>query len=314
MPIWITSDLSVINNVYATSLQDTIYAAQIGSGNVPARQYWFRGKVTGTVDYIFGDAAAAFDYTSIYTVPHGTGVSGTATIEAQNKAVQTGSSNDYLSGYVMNSNVFTSQTTGMTGLEFGRPYGTYSTWIMLNSYVDQVEPARLHRVLGLDTNLPTSHLRRIQRHALHRPGHQLARPQRRASTSASAATPARASRGTTRDHLAEPRHAHGRKCRQDVADGGQAHALLPRTFLGSTVSNSATSVTNWIPTGARHRRQRLCAIEFTVHHCRGLQRNAADASANPRPGRGHQRRLHHSHRHLHADRHGQRVVGYGCLR
>jgi hypothetical protein len=157
LAIWNTADLSVFDNVYTSSLQDTIYAGSQGAGSngyVPSRQYWFRGKVTGTVDYIFGDAAAVFDYSSIYTVPKGTS-SGTETIEAQNKARQTGANGDYLSGYVMNSNVFTSSTTGMTGLEFGRPYGPYSTWLMLNSYVDQVAPAGYIEFSG-DSNLPTS--------------------------------------------------------------------------------------------------------------------------------------------------------------
>ena len=55
------------------------------NGYVPARQYWFRGKVTGAVDYIFGDAAAVFDHTSIYTEYHGT-ATGSETIEAQKQA------------------------------------------------------------------------------------------------------------------------------------------------------------------------------------------------------------------------------------
>ncbi len=147
LAIWTTSDLSVMNNIYTASLQDTIYAASPGA-NVPARQYWFRGKVTGTVDYIFGDAAAVFDSTSIYTAWHGNTATGTETIHAQNKAAQTGSVGDYLSGYVMNNDVFTSQSTGMTNLFLGRPYGTYSTWIMLNSYIDQVNPTGYTTGLG----------------------------------------------------------------------------------------------------------------------------------------------------------------------
>jgi pectin methylesterase-like acyl-CoA thioesterase len=141
LAIWITSDQAVMNNVYTTSLQDTIYAGAIstGGGNA-ARQYWFRGKVSGNIDFIFGDAAAVFDHSSIYTAYHST-AGGTETIEAQNKAAQTGGSGDYLSGYVMNSDVFTSQSSGMTSLYFGRPYGTYSTWVMLNSSVDQVNAA-----------------------------------------------------------------------------------------------------------------------------------------------------------------------------
>ena len=138
LAIWITSDLAVLNNVYTASLQDTVYAGAISTGSAyPARQFWFRGKITGDVDYIFGDAAVVFDHTSIYSAYHST-AGGTVTIEAQNKAALTGSSGDYLSGYVMNSDVFTSQNAGMSSLYFGRPYGTYSTWIMLNSYIDQV--------------------------------------------------------------------------------------------------------------------------------------------------------------------------------
>lgn len=141
LAIWITSDTAVMNNVYTTSAQDTVYAGAIsGSGGNAARQYWFRGKITGNVDFIFGDAAAVFDHSTIYTTYHST-AGGTETIEAQNKAAQTGGGSDYLSGYVMNSDVFTSQSSGMTSLYFGRPYGAYSTWVMLNSYVDQVNAA-----------------------------------------------------------------------------------------------------------------------------------------------------------------------------
>ena len=142
LAVWITGDQAVMNNIYSTSLQDTIYAGSISaSSGDAARQYWFRGKVTGNVDYIFGDAAAVFDHTSIYTVWHGNAATGENTIEAQNQADQTGASPSYLSGYVMNSDVFTSQSTGMTNLFFGRPYGVYSTWVMLNSHIDQVTPA-----------------------------------------------------------------------------------------------------------------------------------------------------------------------------
>jgi len=142
LAFWITGDQAVLNNIYSTSLQDTIYAGSINaSSGDAARQYWFRGKITGDVDYIFGDAAAVFDHTSIYSVWHGNSATGEDTIEAQNQADQTGASTSYLSGYIMNSDVFTSQSTGMTNLFFGRPYGVYSTWVMLNSYIDQVTPA-----------------------------------------------------------------------------------------------------------------------------------------------------------------------------
>jgi len=149
LAIWIESDQAVLNNVYTTSQQDTIYAGAIstGGGN-SARQYWFRGKVTGDVDFIFGDAAAVFDHTTVYTTYHGNTATGTETIEAQNKANQTGGSSDYLSGYIMDGDIFTSQSPGMTNLFFGRPYANYSTWVMLNSYVDQVNATGYTTGLG----------------------------------------------------------------------------------------------------------------------------------------------------------------------
>ena len=55
--------------MYTTSLQDTIYAGAIsGSGGNAARQYWFRGKITGDVDYMFARCGCGvFDHTTIYT-------------------------------------------------------------------------------------------------------------------------------------------------------------------------------------------------------------------------------------------------------
>ena len=251
LAVWVTSDLAVFNNVYTTSLQDTIYAGSQGSGTngyVPSRQYWFRGKVTGTVDYIFGDAAAAFDYSSIYTVPHGTGVSGTATIEAQNKARQTGSSADYLSGYVMNSNVFTSYTTGMTGLEFGRPYGTYSTWIMLNSYVDQVAPAGYIEFSG-DTNLPTSTYDEYNDLLYTDPAPNTADINGVIYTGLGGNTGSgvTGTREVTSQSPGTPMAANAIKTSMTQV---QAQPYFPTNFLNATVSSAISPTTNWIPTDA----------------------------------------------------------------
>lgn len=158
LALWITGDQAILNNVNLTSLQDTLYAGSqgaSGSSRTPARQYMWKGTITGTVDYVFGDAAMVFDHTNIFTAWHTTTATGTETIEAQNKQDQTGSSNDYLSGYICNSCILMSQSTGMTNLDYGRPYGPFSTWIMLNNYVDQVNPAGWIEFSG-DTNLPTS--------------------------------------------------------------------------------------------------------------------------------------------------------------
>lgn len=158
LAVWTRSDEAVFNNVRLNSLQDTLYAGSQGSSGsayTPARQYFWQGYISGDVDYLFGDAAMVFDQTQIYTLWHGTTATGTETITAQNKAVANGASNDYLSGYVFNSATLTSQSTGMTNLYFGRPYGQFSTTILLNSKVDQVNPLGWIEFSG-DTNLPTS--------------------------------------------------------------------------------------------------------------------------------------------------------------
>ena len=158
LALWITGDQAVLNNIHLNSLQDTLYAGSQGCGATctVSRQYYWQSKITGDVDYIFGDAAAAFDHTSIYTLFHGKSATGTTTVEAQNKKFATGSAGDYLSGYVFNHSAFTSQAPGMTQLFFGRPYGQYSTNILLNTYVDQVNPLGYFEFSASTDNLPTS--------------------------------------------------------------------------------------------------------------------------------------------------------------
>jgi len=161
LALWMTADQAILNSVNLTSQQDTLYAGnQAGSTScsgtcIAARQYMWQGIIIGDVDYVFGDAALVFDHTNFFTTWHGASATGTETIEAQNKLAQTGSSSDYLSGYICNDCTLMSQSTGMTNLYYGRPYGPYSTWIMLNSFVDQVNPVGWIEFSG-DTNLPTS--------------------------------------------------------------------------------------------------------------------------------------------------------------
>jgi pectin methylesterase-like acyl-CoA thioesterase/sugar lactone lactonase YvrE len=157
LALWIRADKAVLNNVRLISLQDTLFAGSQGCGTtcVPSRQYYWKGYITGDVDYIFGDAAAVFDGTTFFTTYHGVTATGTETIEAQNKSQKTGSSTDYLSGYILNNAILTSQSAGMTQLYFGRPYGQYSTFILLNTSVDQVNPLGWIEFSG-DSNLPTS--------------------------------------------------------------------------------------------------------------------------------------------------------------
>jgi len=158
LALFMNSDGAILNNVNLLSQQDTLYASGIGCGTycTVARQYMWKGLIVGDVDYVFGDAALVFDHTNFFTTWHGTTPTGLATIEAQNKRYPTGTtsttnssfstSSDYLSGFICNGCNLMSQSTGMTNLYYGRPWNistgsypsSYSTWVMLNSSVDQV--------------------------------------------------------------------------------------------------------------------------------------------------------------------------------
>jgi hypothetical protein len=159
--LFMNSDGGVLNNVNLLGQQDTLYASGIGCGTycTVAREYMWKGLIVGDVDYVFGDAALVFDHTNFFTTWHGTAATGQETIEAQNKRYPTGTtsttnssfstSSDYLSGFICNGCNLMSQSTGMTKLYYGRPWNispsnypsSYSTWVMLNSAVDQVNPA-----------------------------------------------------------------------------------------------------------------------------------------------------------------------------
>ncbi len=250
LAMWITSDQAVLNNVYAVSQQDTIYAGAIsGSSAYAARQFWFRGKVTGDVDYIFGDAAAVFDHTSIYTTYHGNTATGTETIEAQNQRYETGASPSYLSGYVMNSDVFTSQSSGMTNLYFGRPYGQYSTWIMLNSYIDQVNPTGYIEFQG-DTNLPTSTYTEYNNIPYTDPATGAADLNGVLYQGAGGST-GQGVTGTREVTSQDPGTLMAQNAVKTAMTQAQAQAYYPYNFLSATVPVSPyNTVSNWDPTAA----------------------------------------------------------------
>ena len=322
LAIWTTADLSVMNNVYSTSLQDTIYAGSQGSGAsgyVPARQYWFRGKVTGTVDYIFGDAAAVFDYASIYTVPHGANgaITGTATIEAQNKMVQTGATNDYLSGYVMNANVFTSQQSGQTGLELGRPYGPYSTWIMLNSYVDQVNPAGYIEFSNSTNNLPSSTYDEYNDMAYTDPATGAADLNGVIYTGlgGSSGTGVTGPRETVSQSPGTP--MNGNAVRTSMTQA-QAQRYFPTNFLGTTVPATVSSTANWNPLAALASSVNGFATGGTATSVAGGSSvTISDAAADAGSGCGVEWELYDSDRHVHAERYLQRGdadAGFGLAR
>jgi pectin methylesterase-like acyl-CoA thioesterase len=130
--LYLSGDNDVIYNSQISGRQDTLYANE-----GPSRMYFNSDQITGTVDYIFGDAAAVFDNCTLYTVYNGSYTGGN-TVTAQDK-----SATNYLSGYVItNSQFLSEQDQGLqTNLFFGRTWGEYSTVILVNNYVDDVNPA-----------------------------------------------------------------------------------------------------------------------------------------------------------------------------
>jgi sugar lactone lactonase YvrE len=256
LAIWTTSDLQVMNNVYTTSLQDTIYSSSQGLGSngyVPGRQYWFRGKVTGAIDYIFGDGGSVFDYTSIYSPWHST-ATGEVTIHAQAKNLQTGTAGDYISGFIMNNDVFTSQSTGMTALWFGRPYSTsngtsYSTWIMLNSKVDQVIPGGY--TTGLGPTLGPTTFTEFNDIPYTDPSPNTADANGVIYLGSGGNTGQGVLPLTGRESVStNPGTAMFGNVPPTSMTAAQAQAYFPNNFLGQTVPANISSTANWVPTAA----------------------------------------------------------------
>ncbi|HEY1647227.1 MAG TPA: pectinesterase family protein [Terracidiphilus sp.] len=256
LALWIESDQAVLNNVNLTSQQDTLFAGSQGCGSTctAARQYMWKGAITGDVDYVFGDAALVFDHTNFFTAWHGNSATGTETIEAQNKKFQTGSGNDYLSGYICNGCTLMSQSTGMTNLYFGRPYGTYSTWIMLNSFVDQVNPIGWIEFSG-DTNLPTATYAEFNTQAFTDPA--VGTPPYPATLFGGVVTPTGGNTGAgvtgTRETTSQdPGTLESENPIKTQLTAAQAAQYYPVTFLSTTVPAQSFSgfTANWNPTTA----------------------------------------------------------------
>jgi polygalacturonase len=137
LALLVTGDRAVFHNVRVLGNQDTLY---LGSQNChpdgqnckPARQFFSDSYIAGNVDFIFGDAKAAFDHCTIYSTPHSGGF-----ITAQAKHYP---SED--SGFVIDNSKLIA-APGLTGKVYlGRPWRPYATVIYLNTEMgDQINPA-----------------------------------------------------------------------------------------------------------------------------------------------------------------------------
>ncbi|MDR3737298.1 MAG: pectinesterase family protein, partial [Acidobacteriaceae bacterium] len=151
--LYLSGDKDVVYNSQIMARQDTLYA-----NNGPARQYFYADKISGNVDYIFGDAAAVFDNCNIYSVYNLTATGG-ITITAQKKLYAANSAQNYLSGYVITNSTLTNETDlgTPTNLLYGRPWGPYSTTVFINNSIQTLNAAGWSEFTpGVTNYLPTS--------------------------------------------------------------------------------------------------------------------------------------------------------------
>jgi pectin methylesterase-like acyl-CoA thioesterase len=160
LAVWVTGDRAIFNNGRFIGRQDTVFGGSKGCTSttcLAARQYFFQAYVEGNVDYIFGDGATVFESSTIHSLYHST-ASGEATITAQNKRF-TGAGS-YLSGEVFSNCILTAENDNgqMTNLYLGRPWGTYSTNVYLNTNMQApIKGAGwIEFTPGTTNNLPTS--------------------------------------------------------------------------------------------------------------------------------------------------------------
>jgi polygalacturonase len=137
LALLVTGDRAVFHNVRVLANQDTLY---LGSRNCRpdgqnckvSRQFFSASYIAGNVDFIFGDAKAAFDRCQIHSTQHSEGF-----LTAQAKHYPTEDS-----GFVIDHSKLTAEP-GLTGTVYlGRPWRPYATAIYLNTEMgDQINPA-----------------------------------------------------------------------------------------------------------------------------------------------------------------------------
>lgn len=136
LALLVTGDRAVFHNVRVLANQDTLYLGnncRRGDQACKAsRQFFSDSTIAGNVDFIFGDAKAAFDRCEIHSTQHSVGF-----LTAQSKHDPTQDS-----GFVIANSKLTADP-GLTGMVYlGRPWRPYATVIYLNTEMgDQINPA-----------------------------------------------------------------------------------------------------------------------------------------------------------------------------
>ncbi|MEO5858565.1 MAG: pectate lyase [Pyrinomonadaceae bacterium] len=123
--VLVEADRAVFNNCRFLGWQDTLYAKN-------GRQYYRDSYIEGHVDYIFGQAAAAFDNCRIHSKADGY-------IAAPMRFAGTESS-----GFIFLNSTITSENT-TNGVYLGRPWRDYGRTIFINTKMDaQIRPEGWH--------------------------------------------------------------------------------------------------------------------------------------------------------------------------
>jgi pectin methylesterase-like acyl-CoA thioesterase len=122
----ITADRAVLRDVRLLGAQDTLYAASKSChGDAPchaSRQYYEHCYIEGEVDFIFGNAKAAFEGCELHSVAH---TGGYLTAQSRQKPEED-------SGYVFD-HCNTSADPGVSNVFLGRPWRDHATVIFLNT-------------------------------------------------------------------------------------------------------------------------------------------------------------------------------------
>ncbi|HEX8713721.1 MAG TPA: pectinesterase family protein [Terracidiphilus sp.] len=137
LALLVTGDRAIFHNVRVLANQDTLFLGNQNCHNdsqncKASRQFFSNSYIAGNVDFIFGDAKAAFDHCEIHSTQHSVGF-----LTAQSKHYP---SED--SGFVIANSKLTAEP-GLTGTVYlGRPWRPYATVIYLNTEMgDQINPA-----------------------------------------------------------------------------------------------------------------------------------------------------------------------------
>lgn len=110
----VRSDRAIFKNCRFIGHQDTLFADY-------GRQYYVDSYIEGTVDFIFGNAAAVFDRTHIHELSPGY-------LTAQSRT-----SPDQTTGYVILNSTVTSENTGERGFFLGRPWRPFSRVVYIKT-------------------------------------------------------------------------------------------------------------------------------------------------------------------------------------